>query len=185
MSFAVYSAVDVALWFMDRALDDNEYLQPQKLHRLLYLAQAYYGVAYHSRPLMPAIFIAEELGPVEPNLFRLFEQMRPSLERRRIPDSTAHFLDSIWRRFGQHSADHLSKVITGHPPYKEARLRGKLSEIPFEATVAFYADPRGASRAETPAVEDVLRPRVLRSQTGKPVSVKAWLPSKAPTTPKK
>ena len=60
---------DAAFRFIDLALNDNEYLQPQKLHRLLYLAQAYYGANYHGNMLMPAIFVAEEFGPVEPNLY--------------------------------------------------------------------------------------------------------------------
>ena len=32
------STFDVVFWFMDRALNDKEYLQPGKMHRLLYLA---------------------------------------------------------------------------------------------------------------------------------------------------
>ena len=42
MQPAVFSTFDVAFWFADTALNNNEYLQPQKLHRLLFLSQAYF-----------------------------------------------------------------------------------------------------------------------------------------------
>lgn len=45
MPAEVDSGVEIALWFSDQALHRNEYLQPQKLHKLLFLAQAYFAVA--------------------------------------------------------------------------------------------------------------------------------------------
>ena len=33
----VTNAFDIAFWFADTALNENEYLQPQKLQRLLFL----------------------------------------------------------------------------------------------------------------------------------------------------
>ena len=53
----VGSAFDVAFWFADMALHDNEYMQPQKLQRLLFIAQGYYTVAFAGRKLMPAVFV--------------------------------------------------------------------------------------------------------------------------------
>lgn len=185
----VESAFDVAQWLLDRALNDNEYLQPQKLHRLLFLAQAYYAVANHGFKLMPATFVANEAGPIEPNLYRAYEAGRPVLEPRTLPDAVAHFLDSIWRRFGAHSADHLSRVIRKHPPYAQAWNAQPGSEITFKAMVTFYGDPRnGRSQTDTrsgpaptaderpPSLEEVLRPRVMRSASGKPVNVTRWSP---------
>ena len=52
---AVDSSFEVAFWFLDRAIEDGEYLQPQKLHRLLYLAQAYFGVLQNGLKLMPGM----------------------------------------------------------------------------------------------------------------------------------
>ncbi len=40
MPAAVESAFDVAFWFADVALNENEYLQPQKLHRLMFWPRA-------------------------------------------------------------------------------------------------------------------------------------------------
>ena len=66
MPSAVDSVFEIAFWFSDRALNDNEYLQPIKLQYLMFLAQSYYAVAYEGKRLVPAIFVAEVVGPIEP-----------------------------------------------------------------------------------------------------------------------
>jgi uncharacterized phage-associated protein len=181
---AAPSSFDIAYWFIDRALDDSEYLQPQKLHRLMYLAQAYFAVAYHGRMLMPAIFIADEFGPVEPNVFRACALQRPAIEAKALPEIVTHFLDGIWRRFGHHSAEFLSRQVSGHPPFGVALAAGAGSEIPLRAMAAFYGKRQPAMPGEpaaAPPVDQVLRPRLMRSQDGSPVSVKKWMPpAKAP-----
>jgi len=66
---AIDSCFDVVFWLLDRALDDGEYLQPQKLHRLMFLAQAYFASAWHGEKLMPAVFVIGPEGPIEPTIF--------------------------------------------------------------------------------------------------------------------
>ncbi len=178
---AVESSFDVAFWFIDRALDDNEYLQPQKLHRLMFLSQAYFAVAYHGRMLMPAVFVAGDLGPIEPNVFRACALQRPAIEPSPLPDMVAQFLDGVWRRFGSHSTESLSRQINAHAPYRDALNKGPRSEITLKAMVDFYgrkasAAPEAATAVGAPPVTQVLRPRVMRSQDGKPVSVRKWMP---------
>lgn len=179
MPAAVDSSLDVVYWFLNRAMAEREHLQPQKLHRLLFLAQAYYAVAYYGRKLMPTVFVADELGPVEPTVFRLLETGLPQIEPRAIPDHVDHFLDSVWRRFGPHSVDHLSRLVKGHAPYVEAWRRGRRAEISLEAMRRFYSPQSPTDGA--PPVSQVLRPRLMRSQTGKPVAVRKWMPPVKPT----
>lgn len=188
----VETTFDVANWFIDRALNDNEYLQPQKLHRLMFLAQAYFAVANNGQRLMPAIFIADAVGPLEPNIYRAFETQKAWITQEKMPEKATLFLDNIWRRFGGHSAEHLSKVIRKHPPYAEAFAEHPRSVITEEAMVAFYGNirvdgPAGqrtaggvAHSADAPALETVLRPWVMRSHKGKPVNVMPWMPRKGP-----
>jgi uncharacterized phage-associated protein len=182
----VESSFDVAYWFIDRALSDNEYLQPQKLHRLMFLAQAYFAVAYHGRMLMPAVFVADPFGPVEPNVYRACSIQRPAIEPNPLPEMATQFLDSVWRRFGAHTTDALNRQVSGHPPYFEALAKGPRSEITLQAMLEFYgkktsADPQLATNMGAPPVGQVLRPRTMRSHTGKPVSVQKWMPkAKAP-----
>lgn len=175
------SVFDVAFWLIDRALDDGEYLQPQKLQRLLFLAQAYYAVMAKGDKLMPCVFIASGMGPLEPSSWRAFEHGRPKVDYQKIPQDVQPFLDSLWRKFSPHSADYLNKLVCSHPPYQEAFAQGRRSEITLEAMVAYYGRKPTQNQPglkDAPPIDRVLRPRVMRSQTGKPVSVTSWTPKR-------
>lgn len=179
-SAACDSVYDVVFWLTDRALNDSEYLQPYKMHSMMFLAQAYYG-ALHKRRLVPAIFIAGERGPIEPNVFRIFASSdRPYIERLMVPEPVERFLDSLWRRFGHHSADYLVGLVRSHQPYKDAIARGPRTEIAMDAMVRFYGRSRSETQARAigaPNADQVLKPRLMRTQAGKPVAVKAWAPA--------
>ena len=184
---AVESCFEVAFWFLDRATDDGEYLQPQKLQRLMFLAQAYFGVLQNGAKLMPATFIATDDGPIEPTIFRVFARGKPSVDLKPIDELPRHILDSVWRQFGAHSTDHLNKLIRHHPPYADAYAAAPDTEILFESMVDFYGT-QGLTRrqssmaapvSDAPTAGKVLRPKVLRNATGKPVSVNRWVPKRA------
>ena len=172
----IETAIDVALWFADQALNSNEYLQPQKLHRLMYLAQGYYAVAFGGRKLMPAVFVADDMGPVEPNVFKIFAKGRPEVEANFfMQEETEAFLYNIWRRFGHYSAEHLTRLTKETEAYRKAIKKGKRAEITLDAMRLSF------TRAEdTPKLEQVVRPKVMRSHTGKAVKVKTWTPGTKP-----
>lgn len=178
MATGVESSFDAAGWLTDRALNDGEYLQPQKLHRLLYLAQAYFAVAHRGRPLMPSVFIATEAGPITPDVFRVYAQSRPYVETKPLRPDAELVLDSVWRRFGQHSVDYLTRQIKQHTPYLKAYEKGEGSIIALNDMVAFYGAEAHANQAPggAPPLAGVLRPRVMRSHTGRPVNVQKWMP---------
>ncbi len=172
MPAAVYSTFDIVLWFNDVALDRNEYLQPQKLHRLLYLSQAYFAVAYGGRKLMPAVFVADEMGPIEPNIYTAYAKAAPNIEPELfLPEDVEAFITGIWRRFGNQSADSLTRLCRDTIAYKQALRRGDRAEISHEAMQLSFIR---ADRA--PALDQVIKPKVMRSQSGRPVTVKAWVP---------
>jgi uncharacterized phage-associated protein len=182
---AVESSFEVACWFLDRAMDDGEYLQPQKLHRLMFLAQAYYGVLQGGAKLMPATFVAGDEGPVEPTIYRAFARGRPAVDLNPIDELPRHILDSIWRQFGAHSVDHLNKLIKRHPPYADAYAATPSAEILFDVMVDFYGT-QGLTRKpnmpvanDAPTASKVLRPKVMRSHSGKPVTAHRWMPKRA------
>jgi hypothetical protein len=64
------------------------------------------------------------------------------------------------------------------------------AEITFESMVAFYsidglsrrkgagAGPGAVTTSDAPAPEKVLRPKVLRNHSGKPVSATRWMPKR-------
>jgi len=176
---AVKSSLDVVFRLTDQALNDREYLQPQKLHRLLFLSQAYFAVAYNGRKLMPATFVTDSFGPIEPTLFHMFAYGRPHLiEPNPLSDQVSRFLEGIWRRFGPYNAERLSQKVAEHVLVAQAMAEGINVEIPFEAMVHFYTAEAQARQGHSSvdALDQVVRPRVLRSQTGKPVTVSAWAP---------
>ena len=165
MAAAVETMFDVAAWYMDHALNDNEYLQPMKMHRLLFLSQSYFALAYQGRKLAPCTFIADDMGPIEPHVFRAFEQGRPSFYlNTTLPGPVESFLEGIWRRFGSYSADKLAEITKKTPAYQKAIQKGKRTEIPFKDMVNSFRKTKSA-----PSVDKVLKPRVLRSQDGRPV----------------
>jgi hypothetical protein len=128
---------------------------------------------------MPATFVVDSLGPIEPTVFHAFAYGRPHMvEANPIADTVAHFLDSIWRRFGHYSADALNKKLAEHAPVAEASAKGLGEEITLAAMVKFYGAEVASRKggAATPAAEQVLKPRLMRSQSGKAVAVKAWAP---------
>ncbi|MBT3558320.1 MAG: hypothetical protein HN644_03545 [Rhodospirillales bacterium] len=172
MAADVNSAFDVAFWFADTALAENEYLQPQKLQRLLFIAQAYYAVAFPKRKLMPALFVADELGPVEPNVFLAFSRGRPDVDVELfLPHDVDTFLSSIWRRFGHYEMERLNELTNETLAYKQARDRAHRAEITIEAMRLSFV------RGETaPAVEQVMAPKIMRTQSGKQVIVQSWSP---------
>lgn len=170
----VKSAFDIAFWLSDTALNCNEYLQPQKLQRLLFLSQGYYTVVFPKRKLMPAVFVADEIGPIEPNVFLSFTRGRPNIDVDLfLPHEVESFMDSIWRRFGHFSAEKLGKMTKESEAYKRAKQRGPRAEITMQEMRLSFA------RAEsTPSAKQVVRPKMLRTQAGKPVTVQAWTPGK-------
>ncbi|MBL4721982.1 MAG: hypothetical protein JKY20_12745 [Alphaproteobacteria bacterium] len=137
---ATESSFDVALWFVEYARSEDDYLQAQKLQRLLWLAQGEYARAYHGRKLMPTIFLAHELGPVEPNVYRAFELGRPEIPDVRLPPEIEDFLIRIWGRFGHHATEHLNTVVRGHSVYREALAKGVGEEIEFLKIAAFFKE---------------------------------------------
>ena len=59
----------------------------------------------------------------------------------------------------------------------------KGAEIGIEALIEFYGEQKAArgktARDDAPSAGKVMRPKVLRNATGKPVSVRGWTPKRA------
>ncbi len=170
------SVFDVAEWFLDTALNDGEYLQPMKMQCLMFLAQGYYAALTQGRRFVPAVFLASERGPVEPNSYRLYGSERPVLSYRSMNRKTVSFLQTIWARFGAYSADYIYRMIATHAPYAESFAAGNDTEISLRAMAEFYANV--ASKDERMQSDQFSGTRIMRSQSGKAVAVKKWIPQK-------
>lgn len=169
----VTSAFEIAFWYTDMAERSFEHLQPQKLQRLLFMSQAYYAVAFNGRKLMPAVFVADEMGPLEPNVYAAFSRGRPQLDVDIfLPYEIESFLEALWRRFGHYAPDRLTRMTKETIAYRQALKRGQRAEITIESMRLSFS--RGN---EAPALEQVVKPKVMRTPSGRAVMVKAWNPS--------
>ena len=74
-------------------------------------------------------------------------------------------------RFGNQSADRLTRLTKETIAYRQALKQGRRTEIAFEAMRQSFA--RGM---EAPALDQVVKPKVMRTQSGRQVAVKAWNP---------
>lgn len=171
---AARTAFDIAVWLLDRARADDMHLPLQKLHRLLFIAQAAYAGRADDTGglLMPAVFVADEIGPIEPNLERLMVDGRPEeLPAEALSRGAADFMEDIWRRFAHMPTERLNGLVVKNPAYAAALAAGRGTVI-AQSSMAGSFTPAPAKIAE-----DV---RMLRSQNGSPVAVRAWRPGPAP-----
>lgn len=164
-SSAVDSTIDVALWFLNRASAEDSYLQAQKLQRLLYLAQGCYAQENYGRKLMPATFVTHDMGPVEPNVYRVFEAGRPQMDYVEPAAEVQDFLERTWRRFANHPVERLNAFVTAQAAYRKAAAGGMGEEIPHEALAKAFKTPE--QRKEP----------TLRTADGRRVT--KWLPSRS------
>ena len=176
MPAEVNNAFDIAFFFTDTALAENEHLQPQKLQGLLFLSQAYFSVAFKGRKLMPAVFVADERGPLEPNVFTAFSKGRPEIDTDLFLHAEVEsFLDAIWRRFGHMSTEKIIKMTKDTSAYKKAKNRGHRAEISLsEIRVSFI------HAENTPGINQVVKPKLYRTQSGKNVTIQKWMPGTKP-----
>ena len=142
---AVRSTLDVALWMLLRAESASEHLQPQKLQRLLYLAQAHYAGEHEGAKLLPATFLATDIGPVEPNIFQLFELGTPQVPMGDPKPRIEEFLMGVWDKYGGRSTEELLEAIASDGAYSLAIKQGSNSEITMEMLTAGYGG--GAAQA--------------------------------------
>lgn len=176
---AVNTAFEIAFHLLSRAHQDSVHLQPQKLHGLLLLAQGCHAARYGGRPLMPAVFVADPRGPIEPNIHAAFSRGCPDLDFERAAPNEAveSLLEGLWRRFGQLPAAALVDLVKDLPACREAMSNGARSEIPLPALARDCADPRLLGTGM------LAGRRVLRTQAGRPVRVMPWQPGRAGSPP--
>lgn len=129
MAPAARSSLDIALWFLATAQDFGVRLQPIKLQRLLYFAQVRYADRHGGAKLMPATFLATELGPLEPTVHHVFESGLTELGAKPPSREVETLLNEVWRRYGRKGAVELEAIVKADHAYHKALERGLDSEI--------------------------------------------------------
>ncbi|MSP21032.1 MAG: hypothetical protein EXQ93_05850 [Alphaproteobacteria bacterium] len=87
---------------------------------------------------MPAVFLATELGPLEPNVYYLFQQGPPKLVYPDPSPLVEEFLMGLWDRYGTRPAEDLLTTIAADGSYALALKGGRNTEINLEILQAGY-----------------------------------------------
>jgi uncharacterized phage-associated protein len=173
---ATPSVFAVAAWFIARAAAAERGLPPLKLHALLFLAQGLFARNTGGRMLMPAVFVADERGPIEPNLEAVAANGWDGYEAAGgLTAAVERFLEVVWERYGGVPASDLVRTVSRLPAYTAALACGVGTPV---ANAALHADVGNAAPTATPAT--VTSPaKSLRTQDGRRVRVSAWQPTAA------
>jgi uncharacterized phage-associated protein len=170
---ATTNSFDVAIWFLERARAEDNYLQPRKLQCLLFLTQGHFAAAYDGRRMMPSIFVVDDTGPIDPNLYRVFENGRPDVSETPLPEDITVFLDAIWRQYGADDALQLDQLI-GRMGASEPEIRSRDgSEVGLDVMQRVFKRQDRKKGKE---------PRVMKMHDGRPVTVSQWAPPKKTIT---
>lgn len=135
------SALDVAFWLLERAVGDRQAPDLRRLQLLLYLAQAHYAGERAGAKLMPATFVAEADGPIEPTVaLVLANGLQNPWPPELSPEVTA-YLQRLWRRYGALPAVALQRLIGTDRVWTTALAAGAGTEIPVDAMQQAYLEP--------------------------------------------
>lgn len=164
---AAPSAFDVAYWFLQYADKKQFFIEDEKLHHLLFLAQIIYMQRHSNEILFPSMFIATEKGFLEPNLLKVFAHGHPYMPNIKIDDKTASFLEQIWNKYANQSLLDLRSTITQSQAFQSCYDKKNLMAVDMQQIAELF----------TPANEKTYSNRVRMSQHG-PVMVSQWQPRK-------
>ena len=125
---------------------------------------------------MPGTFLAGEVGPVEPNIYALFEE--GALEHQPGPLSVAveEFLHEIWGRFGHESAKEIERFVHRDGVWEAATKLGQNAEIPIELMTKVFAGSRvlGLKQERDEAAKRRDPEEVFLTSSGK--RARKWVP---------
>lgn len=138
------SALDAAIWFILKSASARVALDPRKLNLLLYLAQAGYAAAHDGAALMPAVFIAHEEGPREPNVTMALQAGLAAPPEPDIAGVGQRILDTMWERYGVMPLVGLQRLVAADGLWKATLEKVPGGEITREAMRQAYARPKAS-----------------------------------------
>ena len=143
----MYNPSTIANYFVTKYGKEGE-LTPMKLLKLTYIAQGWYlALTDGKQKLIDEDVEAWDYGPVFPSLYRNLRQYGRKIVTDSIPNSTekkvtetdAKFLDTIWSRYGVYDGVVLSAMThTDGTPWKEYYGKSKNAIIPTKVIFDHY-----------------------------------------------
>ncbi len=164
---AVKSALEIANWFFKKAEASKIYLEEDKLHPLMFLAQTHFALKNDMQYLMPGLFVCDNDGFFEPNLKQILEYGMPLMGTPSLPDKINEFLELIWNKYAVKNTFELVGIVKDSPAYRRHYVKGEQTLVSLEdMSRNFDADPEARTAK-----------KILISQNG-PVVVSQWNPRK-------
>lgn len=149
----VYSGLDVADWFVNRAVSDGRNLSIMSLLKLAYIAHGW-RLEMTGRPLFDDIVEAWQYGPVIPKVYRAYRPQGISVSRtlgnfKSVKPADADFLEQIYKIYGAMDPFHLSDLthVDGGPWDLATKAGGYYAPIPNEMIMQHYQARRRSSEA--------------------------------------
>lgn len=122
----IYSAFDIANYFLFKAKHDQELISNLKLQKLVYYAQGLHLAAYGT-PIFKEKIRAWNYGPVVSELYLKYKNYGArgipsdkSFNSEKIDNDTREFLDEIYAAFGQFSAGRLAELTHTEQCWQDA-----------------------------------------------------------------
>lgn len=144
MKKLLYTAHDIANYFLFKAQSDDELISNLKLQKLIYYAQGLL-LAFNGRPLFNEKIKAWQYGPVVPELYACYKKYGAagipadkSFNPDSIDENTQEFLDEIYTVFGQFSALRLMDLTHTDQCWKDAHPSGVISHKAMKETLKKY-----------------------------------------------
>ncbi len=179
-------------WFEARGADAGKRIPPRKMQMLLYIAQALYAAVNGCRLLMPSVFVASAMGPQDPNLYDILENIDKLPEPKDVEPRAEACLTLVWRRFGDMGIEELDTFIAHDGVMEEARQTAVGTILPLPQLAEAYRrsmiEPAQAEaeRARAEKENPTPPPRfadgevIAPTQPGGPIPVKQDLPDNVP-----
>jgi len=106
MEKKIYSAKDIAQWFINRSKFDGEFIDKIKLEKLLFFTQGLH-ITLKSAPLFEDDFTSFDNGPIIKKVFPLYAKIIgkkiDSLKSVDVDIDTTEFLEKVYNVFGQYA----------------------------------------------------------------------------------
>ena len=143
----MYNCFDIAEYFVKKAKEENQGIDPMKLLKLTYIAHGWYlGItgnplfenkvfAWKYGTVIPELYFAIRMfgsGAVDPYVFKLYSEKKPTEE-------TKQFLDKIWNRYKEFKGLELSaKTHEKGTPWSKIWSTNPNGLIPNETIKEYY-----------------------------------------------
>jgi uncharacterized phage-associated protein len=134
------TTLDIAFWLIERSISAGFKTSPLKLQFLLYLAQGQYIVENNGNKLMPANFILTKFGPIEPNIFQIYQDDQLKLNGDKLSTSHDDFISLFWQTNGKMNEEDLLGKIKDNKAWQEIILLNIYSEIPLHLIYKSFAN---------------------------------------------